>query len=590
MTPLESLRALMRRDSCDFFLHFNTDPFNSEYIGENDKFIRYLTGFSGSNAQILVSETEAILWTDGRYFIQAENEISKSGFKLYKLGVESFLGLNDYLKKNLKKGDKISFDIDYISVKQYKDFDFIAKQKNARLDIACKYIDVLWDNRPDRVNTKAFILEKKYSGETPKSKIKRIRKLIKQNGEDGIILNDLCDIAWILNLRANDIVHVPVFYSYLYIDKNKVILFTGESTIDNGVRNYLRDEIKDIEFFYLYEALNVLKNISNKRIIIDESSLNYSLYRAFKNCKFTDKRYFITGLRAVKNSTEIKNSKYSHINESVVLTKVIYYLKHDFTMTGEWEIKNKITDLRKKVNDYIEDSFESIVAYKENAAMMHYAPTKNNQKTVNKEGFLLIDTGGHYYTGTTDTTRTIAMGNLSEEEKLNYTKVLKAHLALMDAKFKKGSSGEILDILSRRIFWENGEDYLSGTGHGVGYLLSVHEGPNGIRPRIIGKATPLEPGMITTDEPGFYKENEYGIRIENELLCVKYKTTDYGQFYCFDSLTYVPYEIDAIVKENLTEYEKKLINDYHSRCYKVLKNYLNENEKVWLKEVTKKIV
>lgn len=595
-SELKSLRALMKKEGVDFYVQFNTDPHQSEYIGEHHRGVKYLSGFTGSNATLVISDKEAGIWTDGRYFIQCENEIEGSGFILFKENTKGYPTIYEYIEKKAKKGAVVGVNGMEVPKSSYDKFCNALKKSNGTV----KDIDLLseiWTDRPDMKNSKAFVLGEEYSGRSVKSKISGILKEIAKKDCNAILLNNLCDIAWTLNLRADDIPYVPVFYSFLYIDKNKVILFTGKDTLDESCKAYLFEECGDkLQVKGLNEVVSTLKSIKKKKVLLDPDLISITFAETLeKNNELVFFEAPIELMRAKKNKTEIKNSLVSHVNDGVALTKMIYFLKEyskdfDHMPIKELDVAEDLSNLRAEISDYISDSFDTIAAYGPNAAMMHYAPAKGNNAEIKREGFLLIDSGGHYLTGTTDVTRTIAMGPLTDEEKYNYTRTLKGHLALMDAKFQKGATGVALDVLARGPFWETADDYLCGTGHGVGYLLSVHEGPNSIRWRSIKKEpAPIVPGMITTDEPGFYVEGKYGIRIENELLCMPYHETEYGEFYCFKPLTFVPYEMDAVLISELTAKEKKILNNYHSLVYKKVSPGLNEDEKAWLKKVTKPV-
>ncbi len=594
MRPLDKLREKMKQNKVDMYIYFNTDPHISEYVGDYYRGIKYLTGFSGSNATIIVTENEAGLWTDGRYFVQADKEISQSGFKLFKMNMKGYPSVNEYIQKNLKRGKVLAADGRLLTRKDCEEYQKIVDTKRAKFLTEEFLVDEIWENRPKLKCSKPWILTEEFSGERLAAKLKRIRRKIREKGGHSIVLNDLCDIAWVLNLRGDDIEYVPVFYSYLYISLKDMVLFIGENTLDKNVLEYLREETADnICIKPLNDIYSFLSALKNEKILVNKDSINASIVKSGSNCEYLYTEKTIEHMRAVKNKTEASNIEKSHINDGVALTKVIYHLKKyamdNGELLGEYDVVKMLTEYRSKQEYYVEDSFDSIVAYKENAAMMHYAPHEDTQAKIKRESFLLIDSGGHYLTGTTDVTRTIAMGYLSDEEKYNYTRVLKAHLSLMDVKFPKGATGENLDIISRMPFWSEADDYLSGTGHGVGYLLSVHEGPNAISWRYKSQTSPIVPGMLTTDEPGYYEDNAYGIRIENELLCISYKKSKYNEYYRFKPMTFVPYETDAIITDMLSDSEIAILNRYNRLVYKTLSKYLSYEENIWLKQVTARV-
>lgn len=576
----------MKENGVDIYVHFNTDNHNSEYIGAHERFIEFLSGFTGSNATIAVTEDCAFLWTDGRYFIQAEREIAKSGFSMLRQGAFGDITLLDFIKKTAKKGTVLGVDGRYVTRADFKRYEKpVKKNKGA---IRCDFwpISHIWKDRPSQVSSKAFILSKEYSGKSSFQKIKKLLSEIKRAGATSMVISDLCEIAWLLNIRAMDISYVPVMYGYLYVSGDGVVLFCNRDSV-KAIRKDIEKEVGlPLEIHPIEEVYEHFSHIKNQKILVDENTINISLVEALSENELMYKESPVIYLKAIKNKTEIKNSIESHIADGVALTKIIYRIKNNKENLREMQVSSMLSEERAKIKGYVSDSFETIAAYGGNAAMMHYSPKNANAK-IEPRGFLLIDSGGHYLKGTTDVTRTIAMGPLTEEEKYYYTLVLKGHLALMNAKFPKGVSGVAIDYAARRFLWELGEDYNCGTGHGVGYLLSVHEGPNAIRPRIVKKNAPIEPGMITTDEPGYYKKGEFGIRIENELLCVPYKKTEYGEFYKFRALTFAPYEREAIVLEMLSLEERGWLNSYNKMIYRMLKPYLDDGEREWLREVTK---
>lgn len=594
---LTLLRGYMKNQGIDFYVFPNTDPHISEYVGEYYRIVKYLSGFTGSNATILLTMTDANLWTDGRYFGQAQRELDGSGIELKRIGVEKEPTIEDYIRDYTEKNGLVSpvigYDSSLITKNRNDEYKKLAKELGGYVKHTEDIVDEIWDERPAKSAGKIYALDEKYAGKSTFEKVKEIRDKIKQKSADALISNELCDIAWLFNLRGDDIEHVPVFYSYMYLDERYLCLFVDTESLPRTVVKYLKGiEGSEVKIYPIGEIDKRLSKVRRKSILADPAQVNMNLCNLIseKN-ELIYEESPIKLLKATKNKTEIDNTKKAHLSDSLAVTKMIYGLKNgeyqkDLT---ELKVSEIIRSLRKQTDDFIEDSFTTIAAYGANAAMMHYAPSEANPVEIEPKGFLLIDSGGHYLTGTTDVTRTIAMGRLTKREKSFYTRVLKAHLNLMDAKFKKGTSGLTLDMLSRQFFWREGLDYLSGTGHGVGHLLSVHEGPNNIGWRSVGKAAAIEEGMITTDEPGYYEDGSFGIRIENELLCVPYMESEYGKFLQFEPLTLVPYERDAILYEELTEVEKDIFNQYNERVYNSLSPYLDDKECKWLKKVTKAI-
>lgn len=594
-TNLSNLRNEMKKAGVDIYILPNTDPHQSEYIGDSDRAVLFLSGFSGSNATVVVTQDEAGLWTDGRYFIQAEKQLKNSDISLFRMTMPGVPTVREFVKDKLPKGGVLGFDGRLISKKEYDEYEEDVKGKKGSINAGFYALDKIWKKRPQRSAKKLWILEENYSGYPTAKKLADILKAAKKKGAKAVILNDLCDIAYTLNLRGDDVSHVPVFFSYLYISKDEVMFFVQKEALSGKVKNYLKKETKgNLKIYELEEVYDKLTTIKPTTVYADPSAINISLVNALSAGKMVYGESPVHIMRSVKNKVEIKNSEISHINDGVALTKWIYAMKKKYkkapdTNMTETEASDLLLKYRKKIADFIDESFAPICAYGPNAAMMHYSAVRGEDAVIKNEGYLLIDSGGHYLTGTTDVTRTIAMGELTQEQKVKYTQVLRSHLALMNARFPKGVSGENLDVISRVALWSEGKDYLCGTGHGVGYLLSVHEGPQGIRWRYTKEPTPMEPGMITTDEPGYYEEGNYGIRIENELLCVKDQTTEYGIFYKFKPLTFVPYEMDAVLVEELTVREKEMLNDYNKMIYKVLAPKLTKAEAAWLKEVTKEV-
>ncbi|MCR5271471.1 MAG: aminopeptidase P family protein [Lachnospiraceae bacterium] len=589
---VSQLRDEMKKRKIDVYIIPTSDFHNSEYVGEYFKARKFMTGFTGSAGTAVVTMEEAGLWTDGRYFTQAEKQLEGSTVKLFKMGVEGVPTLSEYVRKAIPEGGTVGFDGRVICAKDAKEFEKFANLKHGKVHATEDLVDIIWEDRPALSEEKPYVLDIKYAGKPMDEKISDIRKEMENKGADLHILTSLYDIAWVLNIRGNDIANVPVVLSYLVIGKNEVIWFLQTKTLDDEMRKYLSaNKVTVKEYGEIFDYASSLKN---RNILLDENEANFRLVKELDKNLIIDGANPSTLMKAIKNDTELKNTINAHIKDGVAVTKFIYWLKKNIGKIEITEISasDYIEDRRREQEGLVDLSFTTISAYGENAAMMHYSATEESNATLKPEGFLLVDSGGHYLEGTTDITRTIALGELTDKMKEYYTRVVRSNMTLSHAKFLYGCSGLNLDILARGPLWDVGMDYRCGTGHGVGYLLNVHEGPNGFRWRVLkdrNDSGRLEEGMITTDEPGVYIEGEFGIRIENELICRKAEKNEYGQFMCFEDITYAPIDLDAIIPEMLSEKERGWLNDYHANVYKVIAPFLDEDERAWLKENTRAI-
>ena len=588
---LALLREEMTKKKIDMYLMQMSDDHASEYVGDHFKEIEYLTGFTGENTWVCVTDKKSYLWADGRYFIQARREIRGSGTSLFEMGEEGVPTVEEYIKKNLKAGQVLGFSGRQFSYDDYRKYKEITDEKGAKLSIRNNLMDKVWKTRPDLPQTPIWLLKKEYVGESFADKKKRVLDEMKKNGCDAYLLTSLYDIAWLLNLRADDIACVPVFMSFLYMTKKRTILFASAEAMDSSIKSYLKkNEIEVMPYESVYRQI---KDLNPKKVMIDPAVVNATLATGFgSKTELFEADNPTELMRAIKNETEIENTKLAHIRDGVAVTKFIYYIKNNIGKRplSELDAADIILGFRREQEDFLGVSFDTIAGYGGNAAMMHYTATPESYADLEPHGFLLVDSGGHYLQGTTDITRTIALGPLSDEERHAYTMTVRANLRLAMAHFPDGARGENLDVLARGIMWDEGLDYRCGTGHGVGHILNVHEGPQSMRwkARDPKKLTAvLKPGMITTDEPGLYVEDGYGIRIENELLCVEDEKTEYGQFYKFEPLTFAPFEVDAINVNELTLYERRALNDYHAMVYEKLSPHLTKSEAKWLKKVTK---
>ena len=580
----------MKIYNMDAYIIPTGDFHNSEYVSNYFKGREYLSGFTGSAGTLLVTQENAYLWTDGRYFIQAANEIEGNNVKLMKMGEDQ--SLEEFLVDFMKDKQTIAFDgrvlptSDVLSLKN--------KLPNAKFVSDIDLVGQVWKERPKLPYSLIYKLDKMFSGMTYLEKLEKIREKMKEYGADVHILSSLEDQAWLYNLRANDVTHTPVFLAYTIITLDSVTLYVDSTKIDYSIDKYLNEnDIHTKGYFDIYDQLSQIKG---KKILMNFNKVNYQLYQGLSsNNELINKEDPSLLLKAIKNPTEIENIKKAHIKDGVAMTKFMYYLKTGYKEgqeMSEISVSDYLEELRRLDKGLVDLSFNTICGFKEHAAMMHYSATPETNSKITGNGFLLVDSGGHYLEGTTDITRTFAMGNISNEMKKHFTAVLKSNIALASAVFLKGCTGLNLDILARGPIWQLDLDYKCGTGHGVGYLLSVHEGPNSFRWKSLPSKPSCQeflPGMITTNEPGIYLKDKYGIRIENEMLCVEGTTNEYGTFLKFETITYCPIDLDAIQKSQLTYIEKEWLNNYHQMVYDKISPYLTKEEVEWLKEYTKKI-
>lgn len=578
---IEAARKSMKKHKVDAYIVTSSDYHQSEYIGGYFQGREYLSGFTGSAGILVIFNDEACLWTDGRYHIQAENQLKGSEIKLFKQANPGVPTYKEYIVSKLAENSKIGIDAkillssdvnEILSKKKFKivDFDLLAE---------------VWEKRPDLAAEKIFILENKYTGKSYKEKVKEIRAILKEKNADYNIISSLDDIAWIYNFRGGDVQHNPVGLSFTVISEKKASLYINEDKLTKEAKKYFKDNKVEIKgYFEFFEDIKKLKG----NILVDFNKTSYAIYEAISKNNLINSMNPSTYLKAHKNETEIANTKDIHVQDGAAIVKFMYWLKNNYKKGNitEFSAEEKINSLREKIEGYIDLSFHTISAFGKNAAMMHYsAPEKNSAKI--EDGVYLLDSGGTYLKGTTDITRTFFLGKVGKQEKIDNTLVLKGMLALSRAKFLFGATGTNLDILARQFLWNVGIDYKCGTGHGVGHILNVHEGPHGIRFQYNSQR--LEVGMIVTNEPGAYIEGSHGIRIENELLVKEACETEHGKFLEFETITCAPIDLDGIVKSLLTKEEKEQLNNYHKEVYEKLKPYLTKAEQAFLKEYTKEI-
>lgn len=582
---ITALRQLMRSRGIDAYLVLSEDYHASEYVGDYFKCRAYLSGFTGSAGTLVITADEAGLWTDGRYFLQAAQQLRGSGITLHKMGEDA--AIPTYLQATLKSGQCLGYDGRTVRA------DYAKQLKNALCKLQIRYeetvdlVGELWSDRPPFPAAPIWELPTVYTGKTRREKLADLRRAMDEVGADCHLLSSLDDIAWLYNLRGGDVLYNPVFMSHTLLTPDKTILYAAPEAVGAALTAILRgDGITVKPYEQIYEDLTSLSDGS--RVLLDEDAVNVALCHALPESVIPIVRTNPTTLfKAQKTPTEQENMRLCHVYDGVALTKLLYWLRSQPLCTTELEIADQLERLRAACPDYLGQSFAPIIASGAHGAIVHYEPTAESNCALENNSFLLMDTGGQYWQGTTDVTRTVAIGSLTREQKTHYTAVLRGHLSLAAAYFKHGCTGANLDYLARSPLWELGLDYNHGTGHGVGYLLNVHEGPQSIHLRQRNGGAVLSEGMVLSDEPGVYLENHYGIRLENLLLCRKAERTDCGQFMAFDALTMVPFDRSAIDPTQMTERELLLLNTYHAAVYDALSPYLTPEEKDWLYEATR---
>ena len=591
---IEKIRDLMKEKNIYAYIVPSSDYHQSEYVGDYFKSREFMSGFTGSAGTLIISMDEAGLWTDGRYFIQAENELKDSGIKLFKMGEEGVPTIGEYLLEKLPKNSTLGFDGRVMSVKEGQSLANKLAFKGINIEYKYDLVNDIWEDRCSLPTEKAFLLGTEYSGESFSDKLSRIRAVMKEKKATTHILASLDDIAWLFNIRGRDVKSNPVVLSYAVISIDSVYLFIDKNKIGEDIRSELSKENVQIKGYE--EVYEFIKNIDeNEVVLIDTSKVNYAIYSNIpSNVQKIEERNPSILFKSIKNEIELKNIRNSHIKDGVAFTKFMYWLKNNIGKIEITEISatQKLEEFRREQDKFIEPSFSTIAAYKDHAAMMHYSATEESNYKLEPRDLFLVDSGGQYFDGTTDITRTIALGPIPENVRKDFTNVVRGMIRLSKAKFLYGCRGYNLDILARGPLWEEGIDYKCGTGHGIGFVLNVHEGPNGFRWKVredIDDTCILEEGMVTTNEPGVYVENSHGIRIENEIVVRKAEKNEYGQFMDFEVITFAPIDLDAIDESLILKDEKVYLNNYHKQVYDKISLYLNEEEKQWLKTYTREI-
>ncbi|MBQ4424552.1 MAG: aminopeptidase P family protein [Lachnospiraceae bacterium] len=585
---LAALRAKMQEAGIDVYVVPSGDFHCSEYVSAYFRAVCFISGFTGSAGTVVVTQDEALLWTDGRYFLQAEHQIEGTGFTLMRMAVAGVPTVAEYLAQTLADGQVLGFDGRIVSLKLAEEWRGKLGEKQVRFEAGRDLIGEIWTDRPAQEFHGAWLLDEKYTGESAAAKLARVREAMQEKNAGAFILSAMDDIAWLLNLRGADVPNNPVVFAFAYVDKVQALLFVKEEAISAEVKAALAAQGVEIR---PYEAFWGLETPEGTPVLLDKAKTAYTVAARVRDAVAAVNP--TTLMKCVKNPTEQEALRESHRKDGVAMVKWLYWLEHhpDREALSEIDVSDYLETCRREAGAF-DLSFNTIAAMGPNAAMMHYSATPEAFAMLENKGMLLVDSGGQYPDGTTDITRTIAMGPLTEEERLHYTATLRSMLRLSSAKFLEGTTCYFLDILARGPIWDMGLDYRCGTGHGVGFCLNVHEGPNGFRwtkPADMDGLVTLKPGMVTTDEPGVYMDGRYGIRIENELLCVDAETTEYGHYLRFETLTLCPIDLRPVIPELLTVYEKIALNEYHAMVYERLRDGLTAEEAAWLREVTQAI-
>ena len=590
---LSALRTLMKERNMDAYFIPTSDFHETEYVGEHFKARKYMSGFTGSQATLIVCLDRAALWTDGRYFIQAEKQLEGSTIDLMKQGEEGVLTVEEYLFENMSDHAILGFDGRVMNTAMAEKLQSTLASKHVSFACHEDLVGMIWEDRPALPTKPGFFFEEKYSGKSTADKLSDIRKEMAAVKANVHIVTTLDDIAWIMNYRGWDISHFPVMLSYLVVEENKATLYIDEAKLDEQSKaNCVDNNIAVHPYDAIYEEVKAIEK--DACVLLDKNKVNFAICENLPaSVSVVNAPNPSQKMKAMKNEVELENNRVAHIKDAVAMCKFMYWLK---TNVG----KMKITEV--SASDYLEQlrrdqgifdlSFDTISAYKEHAAMMHYSANAETDVELKEEGMLLVDSGGQYLEGTTDITRTFVLGPISDLERFHFTTALRSHINLAKAHFLYGCRGLNLDIYARGPLWDLNLDYKCGTGHGVGHVLNVHEGPNGFRWRIVPERNDscvLEAGMTQSNEPGVYIEGSHGIRHENEMVVCAGEKNEYGQFMHFETITFVPFDLDGIDVDLLTAYEKAWLNEYHKETYEKVASYLTAEEQAWLKEATRAI-
>ena len=590
---ISALQAKMKQKGIDIYYIPTSDDHNSEYTADKYMVRKFMSGFTGSAGTLIVTEDQAHLWTDGRYFVQAENQLKDSCITLEKMGQEGVPTVMEFIDRHVNDKSVIGFDGKVVMSDFANQLKEKFKERHIKLVYDTDLCDDLFTTRPELPSDNYWLLAERYTGESAASKVNKIRLAMRDKKVDVALLTQLEDVAYTTNLRGNEVSDTPVFYAYMLVTLDKATLYCDINKVSVSVLPYLNENGISIA-----SQDNLVKDLASfKKLTIwaDLSTTNVNLYESIrKDCSIVNESSAVVMMRAIKNPIETKNLRKAHILDGVAVTKFMYWLKQNVGKMDldEYSAQEKLLEFRKEGSGFIEPSFTTICAYGANAAMMHYSAPQVGSTPIEEKDFLLVDSGGQYVYGTTDVTRTFVMGKTDKEHKKWYTIALRSYLELMNVKFLYGCSGLSLDCVARNPIWQYDMDYQCGTGHGVGYCLGVHEGPQGFRWRISPlrkEDAILEEGMVLTDEPGVYLPGVMGIRHENQVIVAKGKKNEYGQFMHLENLTMVPIDLDGVDTKYLTEDDINILNNYHALVYRNLNRYFKGKELAWLKKATRKI-
>jgi len=580
---ITALRKLMEDYNLDAYIINGTDPHLSEYLPGRWKTREWISGFTGSYGRVVVTRDNCLLWTDSRYFIQATDELKDTGILLMKERLPDSVAYEDWLCNKLEKGSVVGVDGKCISVSEAVNLESKLMESGIILNEEYDLFDIIWDDRPKMPSFPAYEHFNEFAGQTREEKLKSIREELLNAGAESTVISSLDDLAWTFNIRGNDIEYNPVVTGFGYIDQSRALIFISNNKLPAVLKeNLINDGVEIREYS---EIFSFLESLECGSIFLDPDKTNITLFNALhKNCKIVKGLSIPCLLKSVKNPFQVKGMQNAHRRDGAAMIKFLYWLEKNIgkERITELAVCKKLSELRAEQLHFKGESFHTIAGYAEHGAIVHYRPTGESDKEIIPEGFLLLDSGGQYLDGTTDITRTISLGNLTYQQKTDFTLVLKGMIQLSMAKFPAGTKGANLDILARKALWDAGMNYGHGTGHGIGHFLNVHEGPVSIRQEF--NSEPLRIGQVASNEPGLYREGEYGIRIENVIVCCEEEETDFGKFLRFDTLTLCPIEKDAINANLLSEEELKWLNSYHDRVYNETAPLLSAEVNLWLKD------
>ena len=586
---ISALRKLMKNNSIDAYIIPSTDPHMSEYAAEFWESRKWISGFNGSAGTVVVTLKEAGLWTDGRYYLQGEQQLSGSEIKLFKQGMSGVLDFDKWLVSVLNKNDVVGVDSSVYSVTAYNSLKSVLEENSLNINGDHDFIKDVWADRPSLPDTQAYIVDENYTGESITSKIERIRSEFNVKEVNSHLVATLDDIAWILNIRGADVAYNPVTVSYILMESDKTTLFIDRNKLDEDTTATLENSNILVKNYKALQAY-IERNLSGTSCLIDPNRINQKVLSWIeKDNSIVESTNPSTFFKAIKNNTEIECVRNAMRKDGVAMSKFLCWVDKEVASgkITEVGISDKLIELRKEQKDFVGESFPTIAGYKGNGAIIHYSATDESSKTLKPSGLVLVDSGAQYFDGTTDLTRTIALGELTEEEKRDYTLVLRGHIQLAMARFPEGTRGSQLDTLARQPLLREGKNYFHGTGHGVGFFLNVHEGPHSIRPD--ENPNPIEIGSITSNEPGMYRANKHGIRIENLVVANLWQETDFGKFIEFETVTLAPIDVRPILSDLLLEEEKTWLNNYHHQVLDKVSPSLEGEELEWLKHATRSI-